>query len=97
MSTRAALAAGTALSVAVTSAWAWTASVAIGPAPPLHLSRDLVSDYAQLAAAPAGNGWELFAVVAVIYAACLLASGWRRNRAQARASQGDDLDGRGGG
>jgi len=80
MSTRAALAAGTVLSAAVTSAWAWTASAAIGPVPPLHLGRDLVSDYEQLAAAPAGNGRELFAVVASIYAACLLASGWRRQR-----------------
>ncbi len=96
MSTRAALAAGTALSAAVTSAWAWTASAAIGPAPPLRLSRNLVSDYAQLAAAPTGSGWELFAVVAVIYAACLLGSGWRRNRAQARTSRGDDPDGWGG-
>ena len=80
MSTRAALAAGTALSVAVTSAWAWTASLTIGPAAPLHLGRDLVSDYAQLAAAPAGDGWALFAVVASIYTACLLVSGWRRQR-----------------
>ncbi len=97
MSTRAVLVTGTVVSVAVTSAWAWTASVAIGPAPPLHLSRDLVSDYAQLAAAPAGNGWELFAVVASIYAACPLASGWRRHRAQARPARGDDPGGRGGG
>jgi hypothetical protein len=56
------------------------ASLAIGPADPLHLSRNLLADYAQLAAAPTGNGWELFAVVAVIYAMCLLASGWRRHR-----------------
>ncbi len=96
MSTRAALAAGTVLSVAVTSVWAWTASLAIGPVPPLRLSRNLVSDYAQLAAAPTGNGWELFAAVAVIYALCLLASGWRRSRAQARAARSDDRDGWGG-
>jgi hypothetical protein len=96
MSTRAALAAGTALSAAVTSAWAWMASAAIGPVPPLRLGRNLVSDYAQLAAAPAGNGWELFAAVAVIYALCLLVSGWRRSRAQARAGRSDDPDGRGG-
>jgi len=78
MSARAALAAGTALSLAVTAAWAWAASLTIGPAAPLHLSRNLVSDYAQLAAAPVGDGWELFTVVASIYAACLLISGWRR-------------------
>ena len=56
------------------------ASLAIGPAPPLHLSRDLLSDYGQLAAAPAGNGWELFAVVAFIFATCLLVSGRCRRR-----------------
>jgi hypothetical protein len=38
------------------------------------------ADYAQLAAAPTGNGAELFAVVAFIYAACLLVSGWRQRR-----------------
>jgi hypothetical protein len=48
------------------------ASLAIGPAAPLHLSRDLAADYAQLADAPTGNGWELFAVV---YTACLLVAG----------------------
>jgi len=47
---------------------------------PLHLGRNLLSDYAQLAAAPTGNAAELFAVVAAIYALCLLVSGWRRHR-----------------
>ena len=70
-----------ALSLAVVSAWSYMASLAIGPAPPLHLSRDLPSDYAQLAAAPTGNGWELFAAVAFIFAACLLVSGRRRDGA----------------
>ena len=77
MSTRAALVTGTVVSAAVTAAWAYVASLALGPAPPVHLGRNLVSDYAQVAAAPTGNGWELFAVVAFIYAACLLVSGWR--------------------
>jgi hypothetical protein len=80
VSVRAPLITGTVLSLAVVSAWSWPAALTEGPAAPLHLSRDLLSDYAQLAAAPAGNGWELFAVVAVIYALCLLASGWRRRR-----------------
>ena len=48
------------------------------PGRPLHLGRNLLSDYAQLAAAPTGNGAELFAVVAFIYAACLLVHGWRQ-------------------
>ena len=68
------------LSLAVVSAWSYMASLAIGPAAPLHLGRNLLSDYAQLAAAPTGNGAELFAVVAAIYALCLLVSGWRRHR-----------------
>ena len=80
MSARAALAAGTAVSFAVTAAWSYLASLAAGPAGPARLGRDLPADYARLAAAPTGNGWELFAVLAVIYAACLLVSGWRRHR-----------------
>ena len=78
MSVRAPLITGTVLSLAVASAWSWSAALTEGPAPPLHLGRDLRSDYAQLAAAPTGNGWELFAVTAVIYALCLLAWRWRR-------------------
>jgi len=85
MSTRTALLAGTVLSLAAVSAWSWMASLTIGPAAPLHLSRNLLSDYAQLAAAPTGNAAELFAVVAAIYAACLLASGWRQYRRLRRA------------
>lgn len=80
MSARGPLTVGTVLSLAVVSAWSYMASLAIGPAAPLHLGRNLISDYAQLAAAPTGNGAELFAVVAFTYAACLLASGWRRHR-----------------
>ena len=80
MSVRAPLAAGTVLSLAVVSAWSYIASLAIDPAGPLHLGRNLLSDYAQLASAPTGNAAELFAVVAAIYALCLLVSGWRRHR-----------------
>jgi hypothetical protein len=72
------LIAGTVLSLAVVSAWSLMASLTIGPAAPLHLSRNLPSDYAQLAAAPTGNGADLFAAVAVIYALCLLVSGSRQ-------------------
>jgi hypothetical protein len=81
MGARAALVTGTALSLAVTAAWSWMASLTIGPADPVHLdlSRPLAS-YAALADAPAGNGWELFAVIAVIFAACFLAAGLRRYR-----------------
>ena len=80
MSARGPLITGTVLSMAVVSVWSWMASLAIGPAVPLHLGRNLLSDYAQLAAAPTGNAAELFAVVAAIYALCLLVSGWRRHR-----------------
>lgn len=87
MSLRAPLVTGTVLSLAAVSAWSFTASLTIGPAAPLHLGRDLPSDYAQLASAPTGNGAELLAVVAFIFAACLLMSGWRRYR---HAGGGDD-------
>jgi hypothetical protein len=80
MGARAALAAGTVASAAVTGAWSYLASLAIGPAAPLHLGRDLPAGYARLAAAPTGNGWALFAAVTVICALCFLASGWRRRR-----------------
>ena len=80
MSARGPLITGTVLSAAVVSAWSWMASLTIGPAAPLHLTRDLPPDYAQLASAPTGNGAELFAVVAMIYAACLLVHGWRQQR-----------------
>jgi hypothetical protein len=80
MSVRGPLIAGTVLSLAAVSAWSWLADLATGPAAPLHLDPDLPSDYAQLAAASTGNARDLFAVVASIYALCLLASGWRRQR-----------------
>jgi hypothetical protein len=80
VSARGPLITGTVLSAAVVSAWSWMASVGIGPAAPLHLGRNLLADYAQLAAAPTGNAAELFAVVAMIYALCLLVSGWRCHR-----------------
>jgi hypothetical protein len=80
MSARAALATGTVLSLTVTSGWAWTADITQGPAAPLHLGRNLASDYAQLPGEPAGNDRELFAAVAVIYTVCLLVSSWRRHR-----------------
>ena len=88
MSARGPLLAGAVLSLAAVSAWSWTASLTIGPDVPLHLSRDLPSDHAQLAAAPTGNGPELFGAVAAIYALCLLASGWRQHRRLRRAGGG---------
>jgi hypothetical protein len=81
MSTRAALTAGTVLSLAVAAAWSFTATLTIGPPVVPHLTRDLPGDYAMLAAAPTGNAVALFAVVAVIFTLCLFASGWLRMRA----------------
>lgn len=93
MSTRAALASGTVLSVTATAAWSWTASLTVGPAAFPRLTRSLPADYAGLAAAPAGNGPALFAVLAVIYAACFLASGLRARRRALREAAADlDLD-----
>jgi len=86
MGTRAALVTGTAMSSAVTAVWSYSATLSIGPAVPLHLTaRDLPGDYMQLGAAATGSTpVALFAVITVIYAACLFASGWRHlNRKEA--------------
>jgi hypothetical protein len=80
MGARAALVTGTAVSAAVTAGWSYLAGLAAGPAAPVHLGRDLPADYARLADAPAGNGWELFTAIAVIYMLCLLSSSWRQLR-----------------
>ena len=83
MRLRATLVTGTIVSLAVTAAWAWLSALAIGPAGPLYLTwRHPARSYVMLAAAPAGNGWELFAVVASIYAACFVVAGWRHARRQ---------------
>jgi hypothetical protein len=90
MGTRAALACGTVLSLAAVSLWSWTADLTIGSPAPLHLGRDLPADYLRLAAAPTGNGVALFAVSALIYAACFAVSGLRRVRREAaQAREGD--------
>jgi hypothetical protein len=76
-----ALVTGTIVSLAVTAGWAWMSSLAIGPAGPLHLTwRHPAASYVLLAAAPTGNGWELFAVVAFIYVVCIFGAGWRHAR-----------------
>ena len=72
------LVAGTVVSLIVVGAWSAAGAATMGPAPVLHLSwRHPVASYVALAAAPTGNGWALFVVVAVIYAVCLLVAGWR--------------------
>jgi hypothetical protein len=92
MRLRAPLITGTVLSLAAVSAWGYMADLAIGPAGPLHLdSRHLVASYAALAAAPAGNAAELFAVVAFIYFACFLVAGWRYGRRRGSATSREDL------
>jgi hypothetical protein len=93
MTTRAALTAGTVLSVAVTAVWSLSATATIGPAAPLHLTTgDLPGDYLQLASAPTGSRpWALLAVTAAIYALCLLASGLRA-RGKARREAARDVD-----
>jgi hypothetical protein len=87
MGARAALITGTTISLAVTAAWAGLSAFTVGPAGPLHLTwRHPARSYLLLAAAPAGNGWELFAVITLIFAACFLTAGLRRYR---RAGGGD--------
>jgi hypothetical protein len=78
VSIRVPLAAGTVLSLAAVAA---VASQDPGPAALPRLSgRHVMASYLALAAAPSGNGWELFAVVASIYATCLFVWGWRQAR-----------------
>ena len=78
MSIRGPLATGTILSLATV---ALIAHYDPGPVsfPPLSARQPLAS-YRALAAAPFGNGAELFALVAFIYFACFLVAGWRNAR-----------------
>lgn len=78
MSMRVPLAAGMVLSLAAAAA---IASQDPGPAMFPHLSaRDPVASYRALAAAPFGNGLELFGLVAFIFAVCIFVAGWRHAR-----------------
>ena len=78
------LLAGTVLSLAAVAA---VASQDPGPAafPGMSIRHPLAS-YLALAAAPFGNGLELFALVAFIYAACILIASWRHERHQHRGT-----------
>ena len=70
--------AGTVLSLA---AAAVIARYDPGPVSFPHLSaRQPLASYRALAAAPFGNGAELFALVAFIFFACFLVAGWRDAR-----------------
>ncbi len=90
MGTRAAVAAGTVVSVGVTAVWSWTSVLTTGPVPPLHLGRNLPADYAHLADAATGsNGHALFAVTACIYTACFLVSGLRRRKRQRLSAENE--------
>jgi hypothetical protein len=85
-----ALVTGTIVSLAVTAAWAGMSSLTIGPAGPMDLTwRHPAASYVTLAAAPAGNGWELLAVVAFIYAVCTFAAAWRHARRPGPAGNDD--------
>ena len=73
------LAAGTVVALLVTTAWSAATAVTMGPPAPVHLSvRHPLASYMALAAAPTGNGPELFAAIAVIYAVCLFLAARRR-------------------
>jgi hypothetical protein len=72
------LAAGTVLGLAAVSG---LACLDPGPAPFHRVSpRHPMAAYMALAAAPFGNGLELFAVVASIFAVCIFVAGWRHAR-----------------
>jgi hypothetical protein len=82
--------AGLLASVQVITAWAFVAAVAIGPADvrlrwtthPLAVPGVLRYDYGQAAGWVSGKPWELFGVVAGVFAWCLL---WHRLRRRRRA------------
>jgi hypothetical protein len=82
VSIRGPLVTGTIASLAVTAAWSWLSALTIGPAGPLDLTwRHPAASYVTLTAAPpAGNGRELLAVVALIYAVCIFVAAWRHAR-----------------
>jgi hypothetical protein len=72
------VAAGTVLSLAAVAAIACQ-----DPGPvafPRMSVRDPLASYRALADAPFGNGVELFALVAFIFAACIFVAGWRKAR-----------------
>jgi hypothetical protein len=90
MTVRGALIAGTAASLAVTSAWSYTAMLTISaPADP-HLTGNLPGDYAQLAASATGSSpWALFAALAVTCALRFLVAGLRARRRALREAAAD--------
>ena len=72
------LAVGTAVNLAAISGLA-----CLDPGPvafPDLSARDPLASYRALADAPTGNGLELFALVASIFAACIFVAGWRHAR-----------------
>ena len=72
---------GTVLSLAAVAAIAGNDPAAAFP----RLSaRHPLASYRALAAAPFGNGLELFALVAFIYFACIFVAGWRQARRRDR-------------
>ena len=76
------LLAGTVLSLAAVAA---VASQDPGPvAFPVMSVRHPLASYRALAAAPFGNGLELFALVAFMYAACIFIASWRHERRRHR-------------
>ncbi len=78
MSVIRALAAGTVLSLAAIAA---IASQDPGPESFPRLSvRDPLASYRALADAAFGNGLELFALVALMFAVCIFVAGWRHTR-----------------
>jgi hypothetical protein len=78
MRLRVPLGAGAVLSLAAATALARLDPGAV--AWPRLPARHPLASYTALAAAPFGIWWELFALVALIHAACLFAAGWRHAR-----------------
>lgn len=95
MGAKAAMTAGTILSGAVTTAWAWLDTAMTGVWIDPHYTANLPHDYVQvLSAASGGHPLALFTVVALIFAGCFLVAElrWRRwmLRALAAGQAGED-------
>lgn len=95
MGARIAMATGTVLSAAVTTAWAWLDTAMTGTWIDPHYTANLPHDYVQvLSAASGGHPLALFVTVAAIFVLCFLVAElrWRRRMLRALASGQDGED-----
>ena len=84
MITRGGMAAGTVTTIVATVLWAYSTTLtSAGPPQVPHLTGNPVGDYLQMAGTVTGSAPLMFAVDALIYAACFTIAGLRRARRDA--------------